>query len=85
MSQYIKFDYAKDNYYEELKETDVLNSRLNAAQLLTPYIGKYYSHSWIRSNIFKQSDEDRQEMDAQIQQELSNQIYYPPPPPEPQQ
>ena len=85
MSQYIKFDYSKDNYYEELKETDVLNSRLNAAQLLTPYIGKYYSHSWIRSNIFKQSDEDRQEMDAQIQQELSNQIYYPPPPPEPQQ
>jgi len=85
MSQYIKFDYAKDNYYEELKETDVLNARLNAAQLLTPYIGKYYSHSWIRSNIFKQSDEDREQMDAQIQQELSNQIYYPPPPPEPQQ
>ena len=85
MSQQIKFDYAKDNYYEELKETDVLNSRLQVASQITPYIGKYYSHGWIRSNIFKQSDEDRQEMDAQIQQELSNQIYYPPPPPEPQQ
>jgi len=85
MSQQIKFDYAKDNYYEELKETDVLNSRLQAASQITPYIGKYYSHGWIRSNIFKQSDEDRQEMDAQIQQELSNEIYYPPPPPEPQQ
>ena len=85
MSQQIKFDYAKDNYYEELKETDVLNSRLQVASQITPYIGKYYSHGWIRSNIFKQSDEDRQEMDVQIQQELSNQIYYPPPPPEPQQ
>lgn len=85
MSQYIKFDYAKDNYYEELKETDVLNARLGVASQLTPYIGKYYSHSWIRSNIFKQSDEDREQMDTQIQQELSNQIYYPPPPPEPQQ
>ena len=85
MSQYIKFDYAKDNYYEELKETDVLQSRLNVAQLLTPYIGKYYSHGWIRSNIFKQSDEDREQMDQQIKEELSNQIYYPPPPPEPQQ
>jgi hypothetical protein len=85
MSQQIKFDFAKDNYYEELKETDVLNSRLQVASQLTPYIGKYYSHGWIRSNIFKQSDEDRQEMDAQIQEELSNQIYYPPPPPEPQQ
>ena len=85
MSQSIKFDYAKDNYYEELKETDVLNSRLQVAGQLTPYIGKYYSHEWIRSNIFKQSDEDREQMDEQIQQELSNQIYYPPPPPEPQQ
>jgi len=85
MSQAIKFDYAKDNYYEELKETDVLNSRLQVAGLLTPYIGKYYSHDWIRSNIFKQSDEDREQMDEQIKEELSNQIYYPPPPPEPQQ
>jgi hypothetical protein len=85
MSQQIRFDYAKDNYYEELKETDVLNSRLQAAAQLTPYVGKYYSHGWIRSNIFKQSDEDREQMDAEIQEELSNQIYYPPPPPEPQQ
>ena len=85
MSQFIKFDYAKDNYYEELKETDVLNSRLQVASQLTPYIGKYYSHAWVRNNIFKQSDEDRQQMDTQIQEELSNQIYYPPPPPEPQQ
>lgn len=85
MSQYIKFDYAKDNYYEELKETDVLNSRLQVAAQLTPYVGKYYSHGWIRSNIFKQSDEDREQMDQQIKEELSNQIYYPPPPPEPQQ
>ena len=85
MSQFIKFDYAKDNYYEELKETDVLLSRLNAAAMITPYIGKYYSHEWIRQNLFKQSDEDRDIMDAQIQEELSNQIYYPPPPPEPQQ
>jgi hypothetical protein len=85
ISQYIKFDYAKDNYYEELKETDVLNSRLQVAAQLAPYIGKYYSHGWIRSNIFKQSDEDREQMDTEIKEELGNQIYYPPPPPEPQQ
>ena len=85
ISQYIKFDYAKDNYYEELKETDVLNSRLQVAAQLVPYIGKYYSHGWIRSNIFKQSDEDREQMDTEIKEELGNQIYYPPPPPEPQQ
>ena len=85
ISQYIKFDYAKDNYYEELKETDLINNRVQLANNLAPYIGKYYSHQWIRSDVFKQSDEDREQMDQQIKEEYSNQVLYPPPPPEPQQ
>ena len=85
ISQYIAFDYSKDNYYEELKETEVMTTRTNTASMMAPFIGKYYSHDWIRSNIFKMSDEDKQSQDAQIVEELKNQILYPPPPPEPQQ
>jgi len=85
MSQYIKFDYSKDNYYEELKESEVLASRLSVANSLAPYIGKYYSHGWVRQNIFKQGDEDRMQMDQQIQQEFKDPVLYPPPPAEPQQ
>ncbi len=85
MSQYVAFDYSKDNYYEELKETEVMTTRTNTASLMVPYIGKYYSHDWVRTNIFKMSDEDKQSQDAQIIDELKNQILYPPPPPEPQQ
>jgi len=85
MSQVIRFDYAKDNYYEELKETEVLSSRLQLATTLSPFIGKYYSHRWVRQNIFKQSDEDRLEMDSEIVGEFKNQVLYPPPPEEPQQ
>jgi hypothetical protein len=86
ISQNIKFDFSKDNYYEELKENDVLATRLNIAGQMAPYIGKYYSHNFIRQQIFKQSDEDKIRQDDLIQQELSNSIFYPPPPPqEPQQ
>lgn len=85
ISQSIKFDYSKDNYYEELKETDVWNARIQLGNNMAPFIGKYYSHKWIRQNVFRQSDEDRISMNNEIQEELSNQIYYPPPPPpEPQ-
>ena len=85
ISQSIKFDYSKDNYYEELKETDVMNARIGLANQLAPFIGKYYSNDWVRMNVFKQSDEDKLKMDADITAELQNPIYHPPPPPMPPQ
>ena len=60
-------------------------SRVNAASALAPYIGKYYSHGWVRKNIFKQSQEDAAQQDAAIVGEYKNQILYPPPPQPPQQ
>ncbi len=85
MSQYIRFDYAKDNYYEELKEIEVMTSRSNVAGLMAPYIGKYFSHDYVRRNVFKQSEEDVLGQDKKLKAELSNELLYPPPPPEPQQ
>ena len=85
ISQNIKFDYSKDNYYEELKETDVMNARIGLANQLAPFIGKYYSNDWVRMNVFKQSDEDKLRMDQAIMAELQNPIYHPPPPPMPPQ
>jgi hypothetical protein len=85
ISQSIKFDFSKDNYYEELKETDVLNARIGLANQLAPFIGKYYTNEWVRRNVFKQNDEDIANMDANITAELQNPIYHPPPPPAPPQ
>jgi hypothetical protein len=85
MSQYIRFDYAKDNYYEELKEIEVMTSRSNVAGLMAPYIGKYFSHDYVRRNVFKQSEEDILGQNKKLKAELSDELLYPPPPPEPQQ
>lgn len=85
MSQFIEFDFASDDYYEELKETEVLTTRVQVASQLAPYIGKYYSHDWIRKNIFKQNDEEMSGQDSKIKEELSNNLLYPPPPEEIQQ
>ncbi len=81
MAQYISFDFNSDDYYEELKETEVMSSRLQTANQLAPYIGKYYSHDWVRKHVFKQSEEEMLEMDKEIKAELSNDLLYPPPPP----
>ena len=77
----IKFDYAMDNYFAELKEIEILNEKVNSYQTLlqTGAIGKYYSNKWVRKTIFRQDEEMMAQMDEEIQEEMDNPIYNPPP------
>lgn len=70
--------YEKDNYFEELKYNEILTNRIQTAEALEPYVGKYFSHDFVRKQIFKQTDEIADEQDALIIGEFSNPIYYPP-------
>jgi hypothetical protein len=69
ISPEIKFDYREDNHFTELKENEILQQRINALQLMDPYIGKYYSIDYVRRNVLMQSDDDIKEIDKQIQDE----------------
>jgi hypothetical protein len=76
----IKFTFARDNFFAELKESEILRERLTTLQQLqaSEVIGKYYSHDWVRRKILLQTDDDIKKEDALIKKEQSNQIYYPP-------
>ena len=76
--QQIRFKFNQDNYYAELKESQVLKDQMATIQQVDPYVGKYYSHEWVRRNVLHQSDELIQEIDEQIKEELSNSVYNPP-------
>jgi hypothetical protein len=65
----IKFDFAKDNYFAELKEAEISEGRINLARSFQDMAGKYYSHEWIRKNVLQQSDDDIQKNDEQIMDE----------------
>jgi hypothetical protein len=78
IKQSIRFDFAKDTYFTELKDAEVLTSRLQMLQLIDPtgpYIGKYYSAEWVRKNILRQTDEQMTAMDEQIADEKNNPQY----------
>jgi hypothetical protein len=62
----IRFDFAKDNYFTELKDAEILEGRLNQARNTQDMIGKYYSHEWVRKNVLHQSDDDIADIDAQV-------------------
>jgi hypothetical protein len=65
----IRFEYNKDSYFSELKETEILRERLELLNQADEYIGRYFSVEWIRKNILRQSEEDIGMIDSQIESE----------------
>lgn len=69
ISGQIKYDFAKDNYFTELKDAEIISNRINLAGQIQDFAGKYYSHKWIRENILQQSDDDIETNDQEIVEE----------------
>lgn len=69
MSKAIRFDFQRDNYYAEVKESEILQGRMNMLQLIDPYVGKYYSVDWVRKNVLRQDEEEIKEIDKAIEDE----------------
>ena len=65
----IYYEFVKDNNFIELRDAELLQQRLSLLQLVDPYIGRYYSLEWVRRKVLQQSDDEIQEIDAQIQKE----------------
>jgi hypothetical protein len=74
-SKQFRFKFARDSFFAESKEMEILNDRINALNNISPYAGKYYSHEWIRKNVLRQTDDEIEEIDEQIQQEMNNPQY----------
>ena len=69
----VTFDYAKDNYFTELKNNEIAEARINLARNFQDMTGKYISHNWVRKNILQQSDDIVEQMDAEINAENQSQ------------
>lgn len=61
----IKITYDKDNFFTELKENEILNTRLQALQLVDPYVGKYFSQAWVQRNVLRLTEEEVEEIEKQ--------------------
>ena len=66
MKEHIQFDYVYDNHFSELKDMEMLQNKLQVAQMCEPYIGKYFSTYQIRNQILGMTDGQIDEIDKQI-------------------
>jgi hypothetical protein len=68
----MSFDFTIDNHFEEFKEAEVLQNRIQLLQQAEPYIGRFFSDLWVRKNILKQTDDDIKQMMDEIEEEGSD-------------
>jgi hypothetical protein len=64
-SQKIRFDFIKDNHFSEIKDSEIMQGRLNILSTIDPFVGKYYSPSYVKKNILRLNDEEIKEIDTE--------------------
>ena len=74
MSEHIQYDFLYDNHFSELKDSELLNERLNMIQAAEPYVGKYFSQDYVRRKILRQTDVEIIEQDEIIKKEIEKGI-----------
>jgi hypothetical protein len=67
-----KFEFAKDSFFTEFKEGEILKERLAMLEQADPFVGKYFSNLWIRKHILYQSDEEIEEMQKDMDKDELN-------------
>jgi len=71
----IQYDFAIDNYFEELKQMEILRDRVGLVREMDEYIGKYYSHEYVRRFVLQQNENEMKEIDKQIKDEEDDEQY----------
>ena len=67
----VSYDFINDMHFTEMKEVEVLKERLSILGDIENYSGKYFSKQWIRKNVLRQTEDDIEEIDKQMEEEAS--------------
>jgi hypothetical protein len=62
----IRYDWAKDSHFMELKNSEILRDRFELVSMVEEYVGKYISAEYLRKTVLQQTDEEMKEIDKQI-------------------
>jgi len=65
----IHYDFLKDNNFSELRETDLINSRMQLLMQVEQFTGRYFSKAWVQKNVLHLDEEEVDKIDAQIELE----------------
>lgn len=64
--------YSSDTYISQLRQLDLTQEKLNILREIEPYIGKFYSKSYVQKYVLGFSEDEITKMEEQIEEEGSN-------------
>ena len=65
----IYYDFQKDNNFAEMRDSELLQNRLNLLAIVDPFIGKFYSNKWVQKHVLQFDDELIEQMKKEIDEE----------------
>ena len=72
---FVRYTYAEDSYYREIKQQEIMAGRLEMVSNLSDHIGKLFSIEYVRREVLRQNDEERDLMDKEISKERGDGKY----------
>jgi hypothetical protein len=49
---------------------EIFSQRLNTLQQVDPYVGKYFSSQWVKRNVLRQTDDEMEDIESEMQADI---------------
>lgn len=69
LKEKIHYDFLKDNNFAELKESELMTSRIQLMNQIDPYVGTYFSKAWVKKHVLHFDEEGIERMEEELEQE----------------
>ena len=69
MQEHIQYDFLADGHFAELKDSELLNERINNLGSVESYIGTFFSKEYVMKKVLRMTDNEIDEMQRQIKRE----------------
>ena len=69
IQEHISYDFLEDGHFAALKESELLEERLNQLGTIEAYIGTFFSKEYVLKKVLHMNDSDIQQMRDQIKKE----------------
>jgi len=71
----IRYDFMKDNYFEELKQMEILREKVSMLRDIDDNVGRYFSRNWVQKHVLFMNDDEIDEMQKEIDAERAAGVY----------
>ena len=63
----LDYQYAQDQYYQEIKEAENLRNRLDVLNQMSPYVGIYFSKDYVRKKVLRLTKDEIEQIEQEIE------------------